>query len=174
MFRLASGLQQVFTRPSCSRAYSGIEDFYDTITKSGEVPKVGRAWRTSELRLKSFDDLHKLWFVLLKEKNMLMTQRAEARSIADKAKFPNPYRLKKVRLSMARIKVVLGERERVVAEAKQKIRELYAAQKRMREVEVMASSMATRGSHESNNESVRGEQNDEPIKAAASTSKIEN
>lgn len=32
---------------------------------------------------------------------------------------------------MARIKVVLGERERVVKEAKQKIREMYAKQKKL-------------------------------------------
>lgn len=32
---------------------------------------------------------------------------------------------------MARIKVVLGERQRVVKEAKQKVRELYAKKKRL-------------------------------------------
>lgn len=45
--------------------------------------------------------------MLLKERNMLLTQRAEARATFDRTKFPLPYRLKKVKLSMNRIKVDL-------------------------------------------------------------------
>ncbi|KAM0018301.1 putative ribosomal protein L47 [Helianthus debilis subsp. tardiflorus] len=55
---------------------------------------LGRSWKASELRLKSWDDLHKLWYVLLKEKNMLMTQRQMLH--AQNLRFPNPECLPKV------------------------------------------------------------------------------
>eukprot|EP00164_Ancoracysta_twista_P010767 GFYU01016365.1.p2 GENE.GFYU01016365.1~~GFYU01016365.1.p2 ORF type:complete len:103 (-),score=22.75 GFYU01016365.1:70-378(-) len=71
---------------------------------------VGRSWKASELRQHSFDDLHKLWWVLLREKNVLMTELDSAKSAG--VPMEGRDRIRKVRKSMSRIKAVLGERER--------------------------------------------------------------
>ncbi|XP_075213182.1 mitochondrial ribosomal protein L47 isoform X2 [Lycorma delicatula] len=69
---------------------------------------VGRSWRKEELRIKSNSDLHKLWYVLLKEKNMLLTMEHEC---AEKNKiFPNPERIDKVMESMHHLEEVVRER----------------------------------------------------------------
>lgn len=39
----------------------------------------GRAWKASELRLKSFNDLHTLWYLVVHERNLLATQTQEMR-----------------------------------------------------------------------------------------------
>nr|XP_043607952.1 39S ribosomal protein L47, mitochondrial-like [Erigeron canadensis] len=91
-------------------ARNPFEEFFETDRNPEEEKPVvnGRSWKASELHLKSWDDLHKLWYVLLKEKNMLMTQRQMLH--AQNLRFPNPEGLPKVRKSMCRIKHVLTER----------------------------------------------------------------
>ncbi|OQR88072.1 mitochondrial 39-S ribosomal protein L47 [Achlya hypogyna] len=91
-----------------------IDQFFPTMsvvdgkTVKRAAPVVGGDWKAWMLRNKSTEDLHKLWYVLLKERNALLTEQAEchARNLA----LPNPYRKSKVRKSMARIKLVLHER----------------------------------------------------------------
>ncbi|KAI8928715.1 mitochondrial 39-S ribosomal protein L47 (MRP-L47)-domain-containing protein [Entophlyctis helioformis] len=90
----------------------GLEDFFDSgssgwVWTETELP-TGRAWTAAELRNKSFDDLHKLWWVCAKEQNKLYSQVAEARRF--QLYFPHKDRLVQVRLTMNRIKMVVWER----------------------------------------------------------------
>lgn len=98
----------------CTR---GIEKFWaggqldpkatpDTIKVNSDT---GDAWPAVLLRMKSFDDLHKLWHVLLQEKNFLLTERQHAKSY--RTQWKDHGRLKKVKLSMKRILTVLSRRE---------------------------------------------------------------
>lgn len=129
-----------------------IKEFYDTVTQVGRDPiagmftiilmcsqglmhSIGRAWSASELRLKSFSDLHKLWFVLIKEKNMLLTERELHRVSHGQYRFSKPVRLKKVKKSLARIKFVLAERKRVYDASKQKIKDMYIEGRRQQIIE---------------------------------------
>lgn len=100
-----------------SQSACGMEEFFTPgVLEKGELApesvKTGRKWRANELRGKSNEDLHKLWYVLLKERNMLNTLRHEAKRQG--VPMPSPQRCYKVQKSMASIKQVLGERERVL------------------------------------------------------------
>ncbi|GAB1520911.1 54S ribosomal protein L4 mitochondrial [Rhizoctonia solani] len=91
---------------------SGVVD-YETIVPRHRVNDYsGRAWLASELRRKSFKDLHTLWYVLARERNLLATQAAEARRLNIQVlSFTNiNKRDLRCRKSMARIKQVLNER----------------------------------------------------------------
>ncbi|KAF9618623.1 hypothetical protein IFM89_002318 [Coptis chinensis] len=82
---------------SAKSMYNPLEAFFEADRSQEEEKPVvyGRGWKASELRLKSWDDLQKLWYVLLKEKNMLMTQRQMLNT--QNLRFPNPERIPKIR-----------------------------------------------------------------------------
>lgn len=87
----------------------GIEEFIDkTLFDGVQMEKAGRRWRIGELRHKSYSDLHKIWFVLLKERNLLLTMKNLAQTMERRP--PRPSRLKKVKKSMASIKEIVKER----------------------------------------------------------------
>jgi len=94
----------------------GIDDFMEKANEDGTPLAAGRAWTAAELRRKGFDDLHKLWYVLYKERNLLLSLRERSRG-ADRALARNEEnRYRSVKKSMAGIKLVLKER-RDLAEA---------------------------------------------------------
>ncbi|KAL7674175.1 hypothetical protein ACOME3_000455 [Neoechinorhynchus agilis] len=88
----------------------GLMEFFDNEKNWGANYIVhGRSWRKEEIRLKSNIDIQKLWFVLLKERNMLLTMQEEYRRQYEV--FPNPERIDKVELSMENILEVVKERD---------------------------------------------------------------
>ncbi|XP_039984791.1 39S ribosomal protein L47, mitochondrial [Xiphias gladius] len=88
----------------------GLEEFFDFPENWGETNvKSGGPWTAKQLRTKSNEDLHKLWYVLLKEKNMLLTLEQEARR--QRVQMPSPERIRKIERSMFRLETVVNERE---------------------------------------------------------------
>ncbi|KAF4617142.1 hypothetical protein D9613_005937 [Agrocybe pediades] len=106
------------------------EDKYEVV-ESPEAGQLitGRAWEASELRNKSFLDLHTLWYVALREKNLLATQREEARRMGvSHSELQVPMaKVRNCRKTMARIKMVLNER-RLAYEGARKLAEQEAEQ----------------------------------------------
>lgn len=95
-----------FRTTSCRRS---LDEFFDDPKNYGELAvRSGRAWRLDELRLKSNSDLHKLWFVLYKERNMLYTMHEACKEECEV--FPSPERIDKVEESMANLENVVRER----------------------------------------------------------------
>ncbi|KAK6634925.1 hypothetical protein RUM44_000172 [Polyplax serrata] len=98
---------------SCLR--QDLMEFFDDKENWGQREvKVGRSWKVEELRIKSNSDLHKLWYVLLKEKNMLLTMEHEYNQKFEP--FPNPERIDKVNESMENLETVVRERNRAYFE----------------------------------------------------------
>jgi len=99
-----------------------MEEFFDPERKAGEPFVAGRAWTVVDLRRKNFDDLHKLWYVLYKERNLLLSLKAKYRRNGRPIAQLEDNRYIKVKRSMAAIKHVLGERQKIG----NKIKELSA------------------------------------------------
>ncbi|XP_075426842.1 large ribosomal subunit protein uL29m [Ascaphus truei] len=93
-----------------SAVHRGLDEFFDDPKNRGEPSvKSGDAWGRKQLRGKSSEDLHKLWYVLLKEKNMLLTVEQEAKR--QRVAMPSPERLEKVDKSLEKLHEVVTERE---------------------------------------------------------------
>ncbi|OCF38105.1 hypothetical protein I317_01526 [Kwoniella heveanensis CBS 569] len=85
----------------------------ETLLNEAENLHSGRSWTAAELRQKSFKDLHTLWYVLLKERNVLATQKEERRRLNIGQRVDGDLITKRAfrcRKTMARIKYVLNER----------------------------------------------------------------
>ena len=100
--------------------------------RAEEERKTGRAWRADELRLKSHDDLHKLWYVLLKEKNKLKSDQLMQTQMQQV--FFRYSDLKKVRLSMARLLTVVNERKKIRSLFRAQLEDEYIEKKKQEEI----------------------------------------
>jgi len=110
----------IISKTGCQRSYHsttnncmGIEEFFDPERKAGEPFVSGRSWTVVDLRRKDFDDLHKLWYVLYKERNLLLSLKAKYRRSGRPIAQLEDNRYIKVKRSMAAIKHVLGERQKI-------------------------------------------------------------
>ena len=61
----------------------------------------------------SFDDLHRLWFILYKERNLILTEKTKMRKNMTPITATDEQRYFKVKRSMAAIKHVLSERQKI-------------------------------------------------------------
>jgi len=115
-----AGARRAANLHTSAAARADLRDFIDDDagSPSQDGPTYGRAWKAAELRLKSWDDLHRLWYVSLKERNLLETRMlwcggasgagADALRAAERDEFGR--RRRRVKLTMNRLKQVLAER----------------------------------------------------------------
>ncbi|CAJ2513804.1 Uu.00g019230.m01.CDS01 [Anthostomella pinea] len=93
----------------------GLWDFFydqeNLLLKPDEEADHGRGWSVEELRHKSWDDLHRLWWVCVKEQNRIATARKErSRMQLKTGTEETAERLAEVRKTMKAIKHTLTER----------------------------------------------------------------
>ena len=88
----------------------------------------GRSWTANELRIKSNDDLHKLWYVFLKEKNSILSDGYVYEKIAGE-KMPKS-RMFKLEKSIRRLQAVLQERKIVCSNYQRFLEDEYSGELR--------------------------------------------
>ncbi|RNF06909.1 hypothetical protein TraAM80_03725 [Trypanosoma rangeli] len=96
-----------------ARNAAAFYEFVDSNFLNNRRPPVpGGAWPLESLRGKSLADLQQIWFLLLKERNMLHSMREHyLRHQEELGAMPAPSRLKMVQESMQNIKRVVKERD---------------------------------------------------------------
>lgn len=119
-----------------------LKKFSEFMADERKRPQTGRSWRAEELRLKSHDDLHKLWYVLLIEKNKLKSDLLM--SIQMGQEFYGNKHLEKVKLSMARLLTVVNERKKLRNEYRKILEDQYIAEKKAEEKEKYEADLAAR------------------------------
>jgi large subunit ribosomal protein L47 len=110
-----------------------LKKFSDYMTDERKRANVGRAWRAEELRLKSNDDLHKLWYTCLIEKNKLKSDQLVCIQMGQYFYGPDNY--VKVRLTMSRLLTVVNERKKIRGEYRKHLENTYIAKKKAEEAE---------------------------------------
>lgn len=111
-------------------------DFTQYKADSRQYGASGRPWRAEELRLKSHDDLHKLWYVLLKEKNKLKSDWLVSQQLQQQ--FYGYSDLVKVRLSMSRLLTIVNERKKLRNEYRRHLEDEYIKTKKEEEKAALA------------------------------------
>ncbi|KAI4700844.1 54S ribosomal protein L4 mitochondrial [Alternaria sp. BMP 2799] len=99
----------------------GLWDFFkdqQLLQTPVEEQKHGRSWTVGELRSRDWDTLHQLWWVCVKERNRLATEKLERKRLdAGYGDFENEERDKTVQETMKAILDTLAERHQAYQEA---------------------------------------------------------
>lgn len=84
--------------------------------------------------MKSNEDLHKLWYVLLKEKNAVQSDLRLIKSVTGEKEYIEDHRVTKVKTTMNRLMGVIREREYVRKQYRKKLENEYIENKRHEEI----------------------------------------
>ena len=101
--------------PKIQQPVQDLKQLTSGLLERTNKPKIGRSWKSDELRLKSDSDLHKLWYILLREKLALKSdQYLNSQDIQNSRNGPLIKNcLTKVHVSMSRLRGVVGERNHI-------------------------------------------------------------